>query len=276
MKTKIFSLGLTAHLLILSSELEAYEIAKARCSSFHHKTKIGSIGRASPSSNWLLVHPNSSLLFKRVQLDDTFKSSRNGDIAVSDNLIKETSLALSRTSWFSWWSQVILTVVSSVTLIFSRSVLSSIEGPRNRSAGFFLASTGIGLSALSIFWTWGAARLARRLITKETTRIKASNMLRRTIQIGTTLNLLGMLVTIIGAEEIVGKLCAKVLTTQGVSPLVAGGALVAAGATQVVQPLDILIVQANVNILLSHFMSLASTYFLNSWVDRLDPPSVED
>jgi hypothetical protein len=97
-------------------------------------------------------------------------------------------------------------------------------------------------------------------------------MLRRTIQVGTTLNLLGMFVTIIGAEEIVGTLCAKVLTTQGVP----GGVMAAAGASQIVQPLDILIVQANVNILLSHFVSLTCTYLLNKWVDKLDPPSIED
>lgn len=102
-------------------------------------------------------------------------------------------------------------------------------------------------------------------------------MLRKTIQVGSTINLLGILVTLIGAEQVVGSLAAKVLTTQGVSPLVAGGTVAAAaGATQVVQPLDILIVQANVNILLSHFISLFCTLLLNRWVDRLDPPSTED
>jgi hypothetical protein len=82
-------------------------------------------------------------------------------------------------------------------------------------------------------------------------------------------NLLGMLVTLLGAEAIIGLLAAKVLTSQGVitSPSM---------APQLLQPLDILIVQANTNTLLSHFFSITSLLYLTRWVSRLDPPSTED
>jgi len=102
-------------------------------------------------------------------------------------------------------------------------------------------------------------------------------MIRRAIVIGTTLNILGMLITLIGAEQIVGLLAAKVLTMQGVSPFltgnVAGGGAISA---QTVQPLDVLIVQANTNTLLSHFISLVCGLILTRSVHALDPPSVED
>ena len=110
-------------------------------------------------------------------------------------------------------------------------------------------------------------------------------MIRRAIVIGVTLNLLGMLVTLIGAEQIVGLLAAKVLTMQGVSPFAAsfglglggvGGGGVGLGGTQSVQPLDVLIVQANTNTLLSHFLSLVCCLILTRSVHVLDPPSVED
>lgn len=133
---------------------------------------------------------------------------------------------------------------------------------------FFLL--GIVISALSIIWTWGGARLSKRLKRKaSTTRINAANMLRRSVRVGVTLNLVGMLVTLLGAEQIVGGLAVKVLTLQG--------ALVTNSGTipSTLQPLDILIVQANTNTLLSHFCSLAGFLWLTNYVDKLDPPSVE-
>jgi len=169
-----------------------------------------------------------------------------------------------------------------VTLLFARSVLTVTLGSSSNqssqtirsisggSGGFFLAGSGIVLSSISIFWTWGGARLAGRLVRRTaTSRIEAANLLRRTITVGVTVNLLGMLVTLLGAEAIIGLLAAKVLTSQGVitSPSM---------APQLLQPLDILIVQANTNTLLSHFFSITSLLYLTRWVSRLDPPSTED
>jgi hypothetical protein len=217
--------------------------------------------------------------------------------ASSDELIVSTSQGLGRVSWFSWWSQVILTVVSSVTLLFARNVLLSSTGSFGTvgAPGFVFAGTGttitccycigsiresfpnlflfvalgIVTSALSIIWTWGSARLSRRLKRKATSRVNAANMLRRSIRVGVTLNLIGMLVTLLGAEQIIGGLAIKVLTMQG--------ALVATSGTMpsTLQPLDILIVQANTNTLLSHFCSLVGFLWLTNDVDKLDPPSVE-
>ncbi len=106
-------------------------------------------------------------------------------------------------------------------------------------------------------------------------------MIRRAIVIGVTLNLLGMLVTLIGAEQIVGLLAAKVLTMQGITPFQASFGLGLGGGSgglgaQSVQPLDVLIVQANTNTLLSHFLSLVGCLVLTRSVHVLDPPSVED
>jgi hypothetical protein len=41
------------------------------------------------------------------------------------------------------------------------------------------------------------------------------------------------------------------------------------------QPLDILVVQANNNTIFSHFCSLAAYLFLGRSISQLDPPSVE-
>ena len=68
-----------------------------------------------------------------------------------DPLLASASKALRRSSWLSWWTQVILSTISAVTLIFAKSVLSSSPGMggggssdvlRNASGGFLLAGSG--------------------------------------------------------------------------------------------------------------------------------------
>ena len=54
------------------------------------------------------------------------------------------------------------------------------------------------------------------------------------------------------------------------------GGVAAGGVVQTLQPLDVLVVQANTNILSSHFVSLACLLWLSRMVDQLDPPSLEE
>tara|TARA_B110000971_G_C19704700_1_gene361494 strand:+ start:175 stop:546 length:372 start_codon:yes stop_codon:yes gene_type:complete len=107
-----------------------------------------------------------------------------------------------------------------------------------------------------------------------TTPSTASSMLRRSLKINIYLNCLGMLVTVLGAEQIVGVLVAKILSTQGLSPFAVQGAAAGSfGATQTVQALDIFVVQANTNTLLSHLLSLCSCLWLWRWVGKLKDES---
>jgi hypothetical protein len=102
-------------------------------------------------------------------------------------------------------------------------------------------------------------------------------MLRRAVRVGVAVNLAGLLLNLLAAEQITGVLAVRVLTRPSAA---AGGlsyqsALLAASA-EGLQPLDVLVVQANTNSLLSHFCSLASLLSLTDSIDRLDPPSTED
>lgn len=193
-----------------------------------------------------------------------------------DPLVVDTSLSFRRISWLSWWSQVILTTVSSVTLLFARNVVVARRGgvAISGTSVFWLAGWGIVASLTSIVWTWGGARLSRRLLRKATTRVSAANMARRAIRIGILINLIGMGLTLLGAEQIVGGLAIKVLTQQ---PQAAMSAFLPqpSALIQTVEPLDILVVQANTNTLFSHFCSLTSLLYLTRWTTALDPPSVD-
>jgi hypothetical protein len=211
---------------------------------------------------------------RRSAKSSSFSSSVNENLAL-DPLVLDTSLSFRRISWLSWWSQVILTTVSSVTLLFARNVVVARRAVAAVSGAsvFWLAGWGIVASLTSIVWTWGGTRLSRRLLRKATTRVSAANMSRRAIRIGILINLIGMGLTLLGAEQIVGGLAIKVLTQQqtAISPFSPQlGALV-----QTVEPLDILVVQANTNTLFSHFCSLTSLLYLTRWTSLLDPPSVE-
>jgi len=92
-------------------------------------------------------------------------------------------------------------------------------------------------------------------------------MVRRAIRVGVSLNLIGMLVTLLGAEQTVGVLAIKVLTAGRLQ------ASMIPATIDGLQPLDILVVQANTNLLFSHFCSLCSLLYMTGFVARLDPPS---
>jgi Protein of unknown function (DUF3611) len=190
-----------------------------------------------------------------------FAQSNNNNIGGSyllkDPILKEAVKTLQRASWISWWSQVVLTVISSVILGFARTSHTK-DGPN-----LFLSGTAIFISGLSIVWTWGnGSRLSRRLLSKPATRGAAANMLRRAVRVGVMLNLAGLLCNVLAAQEIIGELALRVLT-QRQSLLDTGG----------LQPLDVLVVQANTNSLLSHYISLACLLYMTNPIARLDPPS---
>jgi hypothetical protein len=198
------------------------------------------------------------------------ESGDKAELKKIDPLVKDAGLLTRRLSWLSWWSQLILTTVSAVTLVFARNVIRQSHpsiAAANSLPNFVLAGGGIVAGYASLFWTWASRRLARRLLRKPTSRIQSANMLRRTIKVGLTLNIIGMLFTIVGAEQIVGALAIKVLTTSRTLALDQSGSLL--------QPLDILVVQANTNTLFSHFTSLVALLYLSQQLCKLDPPSVE-
>lgn len=248
---------------------------------------------SQPSTSWWNASirnrfrvPRKKVLF-RLQSSSSSSSSSSlssgepgpNQVEISP-LIKTASKQLQRLSWFSWWAQMILTTISATILVFAASVVRS--GSRNTSANgmvvaspsFFLSGLAIILSAASIIWTWGnGARLSKRLLRPTTLpasqqHIQAAKLVRRAVQVQVSINLLGLLGTLLAAEEIVGSLAIKVLTTFGI-----GASNMYNAPLMGLQPLDILVVQANTNSLLAQFISLATSLFLTEQIRNLDPPS---
>jgi hypothetical protein len=209
--------------------------------------------------------------------DDNNVDTNNSDMVKTPPLplIKETSRLLKRASFFSWWAQVILTSVSAVILVFARQAgvtgRTSLADASSGSPPFVLSGCGILLSAASVIWTWGNTRLSRRLVRRPTGPFRAANLLRRAIRVGVCLNLAGLLLNLVAAEQIVGSLAVKVLTSR---PFGTQSSILT--SMEGLQPLDILVVQANTNSLLSHFCSLISLLYMTDFVRKLDPPSKDE
>lgn len=94
--------------------------------------------------------PFSSTLvrnFSTTSLDS--KSKGEPTPQKTDELVQSASRSLRRCSWFSWWAQIILTVVSSITLLFARSVMNigAAQGIKKFGVNdFFLAGAGKSFS----------------------------------------------------------------------------------------------------------------------------------
>ena len=197
-------------------------------------------------------------------------------------LMRQISKTLSRTSWISWWSQVILTVISSIILLFAKSI-SSGSGTTAGRGSFVSSGIGILLSTISILWTWGnGTRLSQRLLratmvvvaddpvmtpppfvsspkkkTTTTTTTTISNMIQRAITIGVVINCIGLLCNLLAAQQIIGIFAIKVFTSSTTTSRVLG-TTASSLFSDTLQPLDILIIQANTNVLLSQYISLVA------------------
>jgi len=269
------------HIMLHISSLVAFTIFSSFIVLNNNVRGVGSFQlaptRTIATRGTITHHNNCHRLIKQQASCLSSYNNDNNDQQI-DSLIYSTSKVLRSTSWFSWWSQVILTVISSITFFFARNVMDAQQSVNPMqfkvASKFFLPGLGIITSSISIVWTWGQRRLSRRFLRRSnTSRVEAANLLRRVIKVGVSLNLVGLLTSILGSQYIVGTLVAKSMTSFSV-----GGVSAAAGGVvaQTLQPLDVLVVQASTNILSSHFVSLACLLWLSRMVDQLDPPSLED
>lgn len=182
---------------------------------------------------------------------------------------RRLSFLLWRYGWISWWAQTILSVVSSITLIFANAVTERSARGNPMTNGLAFSSCGILVSFVSIFWTWGFTRLANSIRLRKVDPLSVHAKIRSRVRKGIILNMVGQFFTLLSAEQIVGLLIARVLSVQGLQQFGTTPFGAPYGVTSSLRALDIFIVQANTNTLLSHFLSLAITMWLSNKL--LDP-----
>ena len=182
-----------------------------------------------------------------------------GESSARENLQKVGAL-LKKLGWFGFWGQFSLTTVSAVMTVFSVVFTK----PSSLAAKFSLYLVLIGVLAgfFSTYWTFGYVQLSRKIrrSVKDVASAPKKSGVLRNLSIGVTGNLVGMGTTLLGMQAVVGFLVAKTLANATANPFLSGGA----GSWNPVLALDVFLVQAATNCLLSHFMSLCANMFLQS------------
>ncbi|PSS02682.1 Protein TIC 21 like [Actinidia chinensis var. chinensis] len=190
-------------------------------------------------------------------ISTAYTSSPNDDpekakLAQVSKRLESTSRYFKRLGSFGFWGQLVCTVIAAVILSFSVVITGKITSP----ATFYATAGGIAAGFVSVFWSFGYIRLSDKLRRTANDPSKAPPRadVVKSLKNGIVLNLLGMGAAVLGMQATVGLLVAKALTSsanpyyQGISP----------GYSPVLA-LDVFLVQASANTILSHFMGLASS-----------------
>ncbi|XP_058080824.1 protein TIC 21, chloroplastic-like [Magnolia sinica] len=175
--------------------------------------------------------------------------SEGAKLAQVSKRLANTSRHFKRLGSLGFWSQLVCTVVAAGILSFSAVVNGKITSPFT----FYATAGGIAAAFVSAFWSFGYIRLSDQLrrTANEPTKAPPRVQVVKSLKNGTMLNILGMGAAILGMQATVGLLVAKALTSsvvpyyQGTSPVY--GPVLA---------LDVFLVQASANTILSHFLGL--------------------
>jgi hypothetical protein len=185
------------------------------------------------------------------------------NLSVSSNL-KQIAQTMRRIGWISFWTQVVLGVISAVILLLFAVFSQRPGSPSNNPGtgfGIFLAVGGLIVLGASVYWSFRYTRLGAQLQSSNSSNRPRKVTTIQVLRSGLTINLIGMLVTLFGSYAIIGTLVGRAISPQAVT-------------TQLIDPnriisgLDVLAVQANTNTTFAHFLSLVGTLWLLNRLGR--------
>ncbi|KAK4739964.1 hypothetical protein R3W88_003661 [Solanum pinnatisectum] len=212
----------------------------------------------SPLKTVLLSSPLFRLISKRNRIlasapvSSPFTSpneeSEKAKLAQVAKRLLNTARYFKRLGTLGFWGQLVCTLVAAVILSFSIAITGRITSPFT----FYSTAGGIAAAFISVFWSFGYLRLSEKLRKTANDPSKAPPRadVVKSLQNGIVVNLLGMGAAVLGMQATVGILVAKALTTStnpyqtltpGSSPVLA---------------LDVFLVQASANTIVSHFLGL--------------------
>ena len=169
----------------------------------------------------------------------------------------------------SFWIQIVLGVISGVVLIFTISnplVREGIGSTPGAGIGFFFSGCGLVALYAGAYWAFRYIRMARRLRGRDEARRPKPKDAIRMLKLGLYISLVGMLLTLLGTEAIVGALVEKAFS-QSAATFGVGGNF--NRFAQLIQPFDIFVVLATTNIQLAHFVGLSSTLWVLNSISRI-------
>ncbi|KAK8914362.1 hypothetical protein KSP39_PZI024018 [Platanthera zijinensis] len=205
--------------------------------------------KPSFSSSSLYATPLSTAPAGYPTVDEQSEAAK---LAQVSKRLENTSRYFKRLGSFGFWGQLLCTVVSAVIISFSTVLTGKVTSPIT----FYATAGGIAAAFVSVFWSFGYIRLSERLRRTANDPAKAPPRadVVKSLRNGIFLNVIGMGASLLGMQATVGLLVAKALTSsagpyyQGISP----------GQSPVLG-LDVFLVQASANTILSHFLGLVSS-----------------
>ncbi|ACK68824.1 conserved hypothetical protein [Gloeothece citriformis PCC 7424] len=176
--------------------------------------------------------------------------NRDGELASPvPQGVRKAASTLKLAGSIGFWLQLILGVLAAVLLLLAVAGLSGDE-KRLQGAGFsiFCATGGVLALIASIILYFRYMKIAQLIqISSPDIRPHKKSTLQ-IIKIGLVVNLVGMLLSILGAESFIGILWGKL------SQIPAGAAVY--NTSQLPQPNEILLVLANTHTILCHFVGI--------------------
>ncbi|CAA9303098.1 FIG00872441: hypothetical protein [uncultured Coleofasciculus sp.] len=183
--------------------------------------------------------------------------------------LQRVAFALRTFGGISFWLQLILGVVSLFVLVFatiSGSVGRQVNPANNQGTGFgvFFAICGLVTLGVGAYFAFRYTRLAKNLIESNAAGRPSKADTLQIIRLGLIVNLVGMLLTIVGAQAIIGSILAKSFA-QPQGAVGVGGIV---DLNRFVQPIDLFVVQANTNTIAAHFVGITASLWLFNRVNR--------
>lgn len=170
-------------------------------------------------------------------------------------MVQKVSNNLQRWGFWSFWLQLVLGIISTVTLLFSTPALfETEERVVSIRFGIFCAFIAIILLIAALVISFRYGKIGRRIKNPDPTMRPKKSETIQLIRVGLVFNLVGMLFSLLGAETLVGLALAKLLT---LSPQ-----LIGSNPQQYVNSLDLLIIQANTNTIGAHFAGIVTGLIL--------------
>lgn len=179
--------------------------------------------------------------------------------------LQEIAKTFRLTGWISFWVQLVLTVISSIILLFA-SALSRTPGASGQNSpttGIGVLVTVVGIFVLGFNMYWALFRyvpIGRKLAGNPAARPRKSETLQ-ILRMGLMASVFGIFVSLLGTQATVGLLAAKAFN-QGI------GGFVNTDPSKFIQPLDILVVQASVNVILAQFFGISAALWLLNKMTR--------
>lgn len=210
---------------------------------------VHSVGQKRRDAVVQAYPPNPSGPTSPFPFQDGESAANQAKLSQVAKRLESTARHFKRLGTLGFWGQLVCTTVAAVILSFSTVATGKVTAPGT----FYATAAGIAAAFVSVFWSFGYIRLSERLrrTANEPAKAPPRAEVVKSLQNGIVVNLLGMGAAILGMQATVGSLVAKALTTSSV-PYYQG---LTPGQSPVLA-LDVFLVQASANTVLSHFLGL--------------------